>query len=307
MPAWARAWAKHYYADCEQALGRAALAANDAPQCTPTLNAVFDELDQLVANASSPGRAAMLRAGSIASHRAQTDYYVRMVANPLVKTVCEVGFNCGHSTALWLASNPTVVVHSFDLFSKLSHSRAAAKHLQQRWPGRLHIYDGSSLESVPRWARELEGRPCDLLHIDGKHSYENTVLDFLNLLPAAAPHAMALFDDQCNPAHCDGPPDERPPNAGFRERVAAVPTLATCDLVAAGLMAAADGFYIGNRQFAAFRPILSAARPDRGLPCSPLCQLRFHSENRTQRWAQHGGAALRKLQLRMRPSDCRVE
>ena len=49
MPAWARAWAKHYYADCEQALGRAALAANDAPQCTPTLNAVFDELDQLVA------------------------------------------------------------------------------------------------------------------------------------------------------------------------------------------------------------------------------------------------------------------
>ena len=42
------AWAKHYYADCEQALGRAALAANDAPQCTPTLNAVFDELDQLV-------------------------------------------------------------------------------------------------------------------------------------------------------------------------------------------------------------------------------------------------------------------
>ena len=79
---------------------------------------------------------------------------------------------------------------------------------------------------------------CDLLHIDGKHSYKHTVLDVVHLLPAASPNAIAVFDDQCDPMDCDGPPERRRGN--FVEVVASQPSLATCDLVRAGLMLPID-------------------------------------------------------------------
>ena len=51
---------------------------------------------------------------SIASDSHQAGFYATAAAASSVRTVCEVGFNWGHSAALWLHSSPNVRVLSFD-------------------------------------------------------------------------------------------------------------------------------------------------------------------------------------------------
>ena len=100
--------------------------------------------------------------------------------------------------------------------------------LQRLFPGRLTAHVGDSLRTIP--AANLS-TPCDLVHVDGRHSYANTRQDTINFMQKARPSALYLFDDQCDPRKCSGP------NAG----VAAQPSLATCDMVEAGLLERVKG------------------------------------------------------------------
>ena len=112
--------------------------------------------------------------------------------------------------------------------------------LQSVFPGRLREHRGDSLHTVP--SAHIEPR-CDLVHVDGRHSYENTVKDAMNLMAKSHPTALYLFDDQCDVHDC----------RGSNNFVASRPTLATCDLVAAGLLRPITAVYNGTRQFALFR------------------------------------------------------
>lgn len=97
---------------------RALITAEDMRMEIPELVGLYTDLDALVA-ASSRGKdssATMYRLGSIGAHRHQIDFYYRAATNPAVRVICEVGFNAGHSTAVWLAANPIATIHSFDLF-----------------------------------------------------------------------------------------------------------------------------------------------------------------------------------------------
>ena len=54
-----------------------------------------------------------------------------MAASPAVKTVCEIGFNVGHSAAVWLLANERLKLETFDLFDT-AMSNAALHHLHGR-------------------------------------------------------------------------------------------------------------------------------------------------------------------------------
>ena len=66
--------------------------------------------------------------------------YIKAAASPCVRRVCEIGFNRGHSAALWLRANPEVEVLAFDLWQyegaelaeKWFRSPAAAVHVKTR-------------------------------------------------------------------------------------------------------------------------------------------------------------------------------
>ena len=189
---------------------------------------LFAELDALVATGSRQSlqslqkiepaaqrRAALLRMGSIAASMTQVRLYAAIAAQPSVQTICEIGFNAGHSTAVWLSANRWSTVESFDLY-KTRASHAALHLLQQRFPGRLTAHRGDSLSTV---ARARLPRRCDLVHVDGRHSFLHVMADALNMIPLAAPTAIFLVDDQCRASSCD---------AG--STVAGEPTLATCEL-----------------------------------------------------------------------------
>jgi hypothetical protein len=259
----------------DEAIARRQEAEEDVPQFTPRLSAIFDALDFNVARTAMTlgghnarfaiQKAAHLRLGSVAANLAQQHFYWRVAASPAVRQVCEVGFNAGHSTALWLTANPTAHVATFDIFNNATTAFMVQNlmMLKRLFPGRVHAYAGDSRKTAPAAAIDS---PCDLVHIDGRHSYENTVMDAYNLMSKAHPRAVFLFDDQCDVDDC----------RGINAMVASRPTLATCDMVLAGWL---DPLVrpFGRRPFALFRlgprsqqQQVSRTRDDRGrvLPCA---------------------------------------
>ena len=280
------------------ALGRRRDSDEDVPLYHPELDATFQALDAVV-EARRANSSSTFRLGSIAAHASQVDFYWRAAASPTIRTVCEVGFNAGHSTAVWLSANPTAVVHSFDLFAiHPGFGLRCVAELRRRFGAhRLIIHQGDSLKTVP--ATPLPR--CDLVHVDGKHNYENTLHDFLNLLPRASPHAVFLFDDQCDAQNCTVP-----------SFVPGEPTLATCDLVTSGLLTPLVTMYNGPRQFAMFRRNATTVQPSTSaLPCSPLCEVRWADEiadggRRNRKWNRVGSKARKGLQRHKRPQECAI-
>jgi hypothetical protein len=105
----------------DQALRRTTLGPADVPQHYPELDRLFGEIDVVVTavfdrnSSASQGvwhtaeeRAIITRLGSIAAVRTQLDFYYRVASGPGIRTVCEIGFNAGHSAALWLSASPSI-------------------------------------------------------------------------------------------------------------------------------------------------------------------------------------------------------
>ena len=316
-------------AEGRQAPLRSLVSGEDKAVIIPGLIELSTELDRVVAASSrhgtdGPKSAAMYRLGSVAAHRHQIDFYYRVATSPAVRTICEVGFNAGHSTAVWLAANPAATIHSFDLFRQ-NYSVQTLAYLQGRFPGRIVPHSGDSTRSIPATALSP---PCDLVHVDGRHSYLNVVQDFVNLLIKSRDDALFLFDDQCEAARCTARPFPVPGQ----------PALATCDLVSSRMIQRIAASYEGQRQFALYRARPGAreeaaarlgslgqqatthdevqrvtgrrlARRIRSgpfLPCSELCAVRWHGlEAKSQAvWDRDQKPALLRQQRQLRPPGC---
>jgi hypothetical protein len=103
----------------------------------------------------------------------------RLVLHPLVETVCEVGFNAGHSALLWLSGGARRVL-SFEL-GQYGYSSHAVGWLSERYPGRLQVVMGDSLRTVPSFAAMWPDERCNLLFVDGGHLYRHAMGDLANL------------------------------------------------------------------------------------------------------------------------------
>lgn len=203
-----------------------------------------------------------LRLGGIASNRAQLAYYSN-VAERLGSnsTVCEVGFNVGHSAAVWLSANPSITLHTFDYFRDRV-AQYSLQYLNRTFKGRIIAHRGNSHRTVPN-ASILPG--CSLVHVDGEHTYTGTLMDAVNLMPKSRPGALFLFDDQCLPSSCEA-----------HNLYSLGPTLATCDLVKAASLRFLDASYIGPRQWALFELASPPSIVVSTLPCVPRCRLQFN-------------------------------
>lgn len=275
------------------ALVRAAHFDEDVPQFTPHLDRLWREIDEMV----GPRDAAMIRVGSVAGDKPQADFYYRVAASPAIRTICETGFNAGHSAALWLSANPTAHLHTFDIFGPRASGARTAEFLRSRFPGRLTTHKGDSARTVPLATLHA---PCDLVHVDGRHDYEHTMLDALNLFAKASPHALFLFDDQCDPHNCSS-----------RSYVPGLPTMATCDLHTAGVLRPIFANYNSARQFLLSRAntddeqVRALAARSRAplLPCSRMCWIQWTHASMQRRWVG-SFTSRRKAQRLMRPQDC---
>lgn len=104
--------------------------------------------------------------------------------DPRVSTICEIGFNAGHSTVNWLNSNPKASLVAFDVVRYL-YTSAAVNAIYSLFPNRnFLLITGDSNQSVPR-ASHLLHSSCNILFIDGGHTYDIALADLIHMRPLA--------------------------------------------------------------------------------------------------------------------------
>lgn len=144
--------------------------------------------------------------GSSTARGREMAVYKILAEHSCVDTICEIGFNRGHSALNWLLhSRESVTVHEFDL-GEWSSARAGAALLAEKYGNRLRMHWGSSIETVP--AATAEGLTCDVIVVDGGHSWQLADADMANMRRAADParwHVVAIDDTRCLKRYCEGP------------------------------------------------------------------------------------------------------
>ncbi len=111
-----------------------------------------------------------------------------------MKTVCELGFNHGFSAIMWLASNPSLRVYSFDLM-RYSGSYAALEFVQNNFPGRLTLIRGDSKHSIADFASAHGDLTCDIIFVDGLHTFVGALTDMKSFSQLAHAQTVLLIDD----------------------------------------------------------------------------------------------------------------
>ena len=133
--------------------------------------------------------------GNSGDLRAQYRLFYWLARRPWVNTICEIGFNAGHSTLQWLASNDRATVYSFDIGDH-GYTRPMAEYLQHIFPGRLHLIIGDSRQTIQVFSSTNRHVKCDLMFVDGGHTYDIAFADLTNMRSIANKHHNVLvFDD----------------------------------------------------------------------------------------------------------------
>ena len=126
-------------------------------------------------------------------------------SQPSIRTICEVGFNGGHTAVNLLSARPDSTLVAFDLGR---HGAVAMGRgfIESRFPGRFELVVGDSKQTVPKYAQDRPDVKCDFIHVDGDKTYEGTALDLALLQQLANPdgHVLIMNDLGCNGAWCHG-------------------------------------------------------------------------------------------------------
>jgi hypothetical protein len=121
--------------------------------------------------------------------RAKRDLFRQVAVSH--RSLLEVGVNGGHSAYVALTANPELRYHGVDICDH-AYVEPAIAWLQERFPGRVTLTAGSSLEVLPRLHRQ--GLRFDAFHVDGAKS--NYFLDILHVqLMVDGRQAVVIIDD----------------------------------------------------------------------------------------------------------------
>jgi len=132
--------------------------------------------------------------GNIASSEKAFSMYFHVARGPTVKNICEVGFNAGHSAAVFMNANPEAHMYSFDI-GQFPYTRGNAVLMKELFPDRFEFILGSSTESVPTFHQVRPDVKCDVISVDGDHSTEGTFADLKNFREMASCRNWVLMDD----------------------------------------------------------------------------------------------------------------
>ena len=123
------------------------------------------------------------------------EFYYHLGREPWVSTICESGFNAGHSAFQWLAATKsTTKLFSFDMCSH-AYTKPMADYIKTTFPERFHLTCGDSRKMLPLAANYLKHK-CDLVIVDGGHSYDVAMADMINFYELANPsHHLLVVDD----------------------------------------------------------------------------------------------------------------
>jgi predicted O-methyltransferase YrrM len=114
----------------------------------------------------------------------------RLISRPNIKTAMEIGFNAGHSADIFLSTNPSLHLTSFDL-GVHKYVSVAKEYIDKTYPLRHTLILGDSTQTIPAH----EQTTYDLIFIDGGHEYDIAKTDLLNCRRFAHKNTLVLMDD----------------------------------------------------------------------------------------------------------------
>ncbi|ELT90662.1 hypothetical protein CAPTEDRAFT_212787 [Capitella teleta] len=113
---------------------------------------------------------------------------------PHIETVCETGFNTGSGTLLWLTAKPNVHVYSFDIGDH-PYAKPMADYIQEQFPGRHNITWGDSTKTLPLFVKKNPRIQCDIIYVDGGHTYAVSKKDFENFSKLGYTGSVVILDN----------------------------------------------------------------------------------------------------------------
>ncbi len=137
-----------------------------------------------------------------------------LASRSAVHTVCETGYNVGHSAFNYLTANPQLVVHSFDI-GQYEWTLRSAQNMSMLFPNRLFVHIGDSAVTVPKFLSENPSLRCSLIIIDGGHNYPSAKLDIENFASVAALENNAIVMDDYPSPSAHGPAWDEAVKEGF--------------------------------------------------------------------------------------------
>ena len=107
------------------------------------------------------------------------------------KSILEVGFNGGHSVALYSYSNPKIIIKSFDICIH-KYTEKCANYLKKSTDLNFELIKGDSQETLKIYN---SNEKFDVIHIDGGHGYEPAKSDLYECKKFAYNETILIFDD----------------------------------------------------------------------------------------------------------------
>jgi predicted O-methyltransferase YrrM len=108
--------------------------------------------------------------------------------------IMEIGFNAGHSSEIFLRSNPQATVTSFDLGTH-PYTAFAKQYIDKKYPCRHTLILGDSTVTVPTYYQEHPDNVFDVIFIDGGHEYSIAKADLENGRKLANKDTIVMMDD----------------------------------------------------------------------------------------------------------------
>jgi len=127
----------------------------------------------------------------------QVELLKKLASNNNIKNILEIGFNAGHSAEIFLSSNKSATVTSFDV-NRHKYTLLGKDYIDQTYPKRHTLITGNSLVEVPKFTALNPDTTFDLIFIDGGHQYHVAKDDIKNCCNLAHADTIVIMDDTIN-------------------------------------------------------------------------------------------------------------
>eukprot|EP00823_Brevimastigomonas_motovehiculus_P006084 TRINITY_DN47_c0_g1_i2.p1 TRINITY_DN47_c0_g1~~TRINITY_DN47_c0_g1_i2.p1 ORF type:complete len:398 (-),score=79.80 TRINITY_DN47_c0_g1_i2:495-1688(-) len=175
------------------------LATDSLPRRLARIRAIHSALTAIVKMAAAAG-------GGIEGFTAQLEQQTALMARHATErrpdTICEIGFNGGHSSVTWLVSADAANYTGFDLGTHV-YGKPTFTFINALFPNRMQMYWGDSTKTVPAFKLANPNHICDLAFVDGGHYGSIPQIDVHNMLQLCNTRSVIAMDDITEGSPCD--------------------------------------------------------------------------------------------------------
>ncbi|ESO00861.1 hypothetical protein HELRODRAFT_175356 [Helobdella robusta] len=116
-----------------------------------------------------------------------------LAGKKVFKSVCETGFNYGHSSFNFITARPDSKILSFDI-GLHSHTLEIMAYFKKTYLGRFTGIIGDSRFTLPKFVTDHPDYKCNLFFLDGSNTYEVVLSDLKSFSKISDEENIIIFD-----------------------------------------------------------------------------------------------------------------